>query len=187
MDLIYPLVLKIWNGILNFYDPVRDRYVSGSESDKDQGENPKDPKDPSDSDYYINNKGKKMKRYNKNRTEEQKKRKRELAIENHRKKAEAEGRNITQREYFVGLTEEEKKERRYNKRRENIANKREEDFKKFPVLKDITKRRKNKARTEEEIKEFDQTSIENRKKSMAAYWRANKHKDQLRRPGRIFY
>jgi hypothetical protein len=34
-------VLKIWNGILNFYDQVRDRNVRGSESDKDQGKNPK--------------------------------------------------------------------------------------------------------------------------------------------------
>lgn len=79
-------------------------------------EKPKDPKDPSDSEYYINKNGKRTKRYYKKKNWGRKK-KNELAKERYRKKAEAEGREIIQRESLVDLTEQEKDEHRYKKKK----------------------------------------------------------------------
>jgi hypothetical protein len=152
------------------YDPVRDCFNNGdSYSDKTPGKNPKEPKGSSDSEYYINKHGKKVKRYYKKSTEKQNKRKRELDKENRLRKAKVEGRKIIERESLVGLTEEQKKERIYQKTREIIERKRAEEFADYPFLKNITKRRKNKQKGKQEIEEFDEISRENRKKSKAAY------------------
>jgi hypothetical protein len=154
-----------------------------SSSDKTPGKSPQEPKDPSGSEYYINKKGKRVKRYK--RSEEENKRKNELAKERYRKKAETEGRKINQRESLAGLTEQEKDEHRYHKKRNNILSKREEDFEELPILRDIMTRRKNKKMSKEEIEEFDRISIENRKKYKAKYWEDNKERIELKRPGRF--
>lgn len=100
-----------------------------------QEKTPQEPKNYSDSEYYINNKGKKIKRYYKKKTDEQKKRKRELAKENYKKKAEAEGKEIVQRKSLVGLTDQQKKDRTYKLRRDNISKKKIKILKIFLFLK----------------------------------------------------
>lgn len=180
VKLVGPFIEKLHYTLKMTGNQNNDNNESGS--DKTPGESPKEPKDPSDSEYYINKNGKKRKKPK--ITEEQRKKRNELQNERYRKKVEAEGRKVAKRESLAGLTKEEKEKHFYTKRRKNADNKKEEDIKNYPILKDILRRRKNKGMTEEEIKEFDKISRENRKKSKAEYWEANKERPELKRPGR---
>lgn len=99
-------------------------------------------------------------------------------------KAEAEGRQIKTRANLSDLTPEQKKDREYLNRRKLIDEKKDKEYAEFPYLKEITRRRKTKKMSEEEIKAFDIQSRLNRKKSLAAYWEENKHRPELKRPGR---
>jgi len=188
LDLIFintikPFILKLWNGLLKMTgNEDNHNNASGSDADKTPGESPQEPKNNSDSEYYVNNKGKRVKR--RKLSEQQKKKKNERERGYHEKKVLAQGKKVIKRESLAGLTEEEKKERIHQRRRKNILEKRDEDFQKYPILKDITPRRKNKNMSKEEKEEFDRISIENRKKSRAKYWDANKHRIELKRPGR---
>ena len=121
VKLVVPFIEKLLH-ILKMTGNESD-YNHPSGSDKTPGKSPKEPKDPPDSEYYINKNGKKVKRYYKKRTEEQKKRKNEQAKEIYRKEAEAEGRKVKQCQSLVGLTEQEKEEHRYQTRRNGILKK----------------------------------------------------------------
>jgi len=182
INLIKPMLDKLIIYILKMVggdNSDKDRY--DSDSDKIPG---KDPKEPND-EFYIDVNGKRVKR--RKRSEEQKAFRRKVEKENRKKKAEEEGRDYKPKVSLADLTVEERKERKYQNRRKSILKKREKDFKDFPFLEKITPRRKNKTMSEEECKEFDKVSAENRKKSRAAYWAANKHRDELKRPQRTRY